>query len=361
MQKHYLLLLTLLLYLGCERPTATHYQAVVAAWYSGPPGAVIDGAPTYATIGEVLSTVPKGNTVPFMIYIRRGRYHEKLSVDKANVYFLGESRDETIIRFDASGDTPDPDGGTYGTRGCFTLRITAPDFHAENLTIENGFDYPANAAKSDEDPTKVHNPQAVAIMTSDGSDRAVFRNCKIVGYQDTVFANAGRHYFYRCQILGHVDFIFGAGQAVFDGCDIVSRDRKGKNPTGYVTAPSTQIVYPYGFLFVGNRLIKETPDLPKGSVQLGRPWHPNADPQVSGSAVFVRCYMDDHIGSTGYAPVSSTDSTGRRIWFEVKADSRFFEYGSHGPGAINSPNRPALDDIAVKWYTAAHVLDGWKP
>jgi pectinesterase len=361
MHKHYICLIILLLCLDCKRPIALHYRAVVVAGYSGTPGAVINGTPTYATIGEALSTVPKGNTEPFIIYIRKGFYYEKLSVDRANVYFFGESRDETTISYNATGDTPDPNGGTYGTWGCFTLRITAPEFRAENLTIENGFDYPSNAAKSDGDPTKVHNPQAVALMTANNSDRAVFRKCKIVGYQDPVFANAGRHYFYRCRILGHVDFIFGAGHAVFNDCDIVSRNRQGKNPTGYVTAPSTQIVCPYGFLFTGCRLVKETPELPKGSVRLGRPWHPNADPNVSGSAVFVRCYMDDHIGSEGYAPISSLDSAGRRIWFEVKADSRFFEHGSYGPGAIKSPKRPTLDDEAVKWYTAAHVLDGWIP
>jgi pectinesterase len=176
-----------------------------------------------------------------------------------------------------------------------------------------------------------------------------------------VFANAGRQYFFQCQILGHVDFIFGAGQAVFARCEIVSRNRPGKDPTGFVTAPSTPVGYPYGFLFIDCRLVKETPELPAGSVRLGRPWHPKADLRASGSAAFVNCYMDDHIGAEGYAAISSTDSAGNRIWFEVKADSRFFEYGSYGPGAIESSQRPTLDNEAVKWYTAANVLNGWIP
>lgn len=361
MFKYHIWIATLLLCIHCQKHRAPFYQAVVIAGYSGTPGAIIDGSPAFATIGEALSTVPKTNKTPFVIYIHKGFYYEKLSVDKPNVYFLGESRDETIIGYDASGDTPNPDGGTYGTWGCFTIRITALDFHAENLTIENGFDYPANAAKSDHDPTKVHHPQAVALMTDSGSNRALFHNCKITGYQDTVFANAGRHYFYQCRILGHVDFIFGAGQAVFDHCDIVSRNRKGKNPTGYVTAPSTPVRYPYGFLFIDCRLVREISEIPKGSVRLGRPWHPNADLNISGSAVFVHCYMDDHIGATGYAPISSLDSTGHLIWFEVKEDSRFFEYDTYGPGAMNSPDRPTLDDKAATWYTANHALNGWRP
>jgi pectinesterase len=361
MHKDYRWLLVLFLCLNFWQAIAKPYQAVVIAGYAGTPGAIVDRLPTFATIGEALSIVPMENIIPFTIYIHIGRYYEKLRVDKPNVYFLGENRDKTIISYDVSGDTPNPSGGTYGTWGCFTLQITAADFHAENLTIENGFDYPANALKSDDDPTKVRNPQAVALMTAAGSDRAVFRNCKISGYQDTVFANAGRHYFFQCQILGHVDFIFGAGQAVFNDCEIVSRDRPGKDPTGYVTAPSTPASYPYGFLFIDCQLVKETPELPPGSVRLGRPWHPQADLRVSGSTVFLHCFMDDHIGSEGYAPISSVDSAGQRIWFEVKADSRFFEYDSYGPGAIESSQRPTLDNEAIEWYTATQVLNGWIP
>jgi pectinesterase len=80
------------------------------------------------------------------------------------------------------------------------------------MTIENAFDYPANAAKPDSDRTKFKNPQAVALMTDLGSDRAVFANVKITGYQDTLFPNSGRSYFSKCEVWGHVDFIFGAGR-----------------------------------------------------------------------------------------------------------------------------------------------------
>ena len=75
--------------------------------------------------------------------------------------------------------------------------------------------------------------------------------------KDTLFPNSGRSYFYKCEVWGHVDFIFGAGQAVFDDCDIVSRDRGSKTNNGYITAPSTEGDQPYGFLFVHSRLKKE--------------------------------------------------------------------------------------------------------
>ncbi|MDZ7268960.1 MAG: pectinesterase family protein [candidate division KSB1 bacterium] len=346
---------------GALATLAGAQHAIVDAGYSGEPGRRVNGVPHFATIGAALLAVPANNDRPFLIFIKQGRYDEKLIVDRPFVHFLGENRDSTIISHADCSDTPAPNGGRLGMQGSFTLQIAAPDFRAENLTIANGFDYPANAARAEDDPAKVQNPQAVALMTTTGSDRAVFCNCVIKGFQDTLFADAGRHYFHACRILGHVDFIFGAGQAVFENCEIVSRDRPGRLPTGFVTAPSTAAAFPYGFLFLHCRLLKETPALPGGSVCLGRPWHPAGDPRVEGSAVFIRCFMDDHLGAEGYAPISIRDSTGQRLWFEVKPDSRFFEFESHGPGAIKSARRPTLNEKEAAYYTAAHVLNGWQP
>jgi len=357
--KYYLLLL---LVIRC--PVHAYSPAdtiVVDGRYSGEAGALMNEKSTYPTIGEALRSIKGDHDTRFVILIRKGIYREKLSVDISHVHLLGEDRDGTIISWNATADSRGPDGNPFGTRGCYTLRITKPGFKAKNLTIENSFDYPGNMAKMDGDATIIANPQAVALMTSGASDRAAFINCVIRGYQDTLFPDSGRHYFLRCRILGHVDFIFGAGQAVFEDCDIISRNREGKNPTGYISAPSTSISHPFGFFFTACRLLKETPDVPAGSVRLGRPWHPGADPKADGSAVFVRCFMDDHIGPIGYASISSRDSTGRKVVFDMEKDSRFFEFKSVGPGAVQSPGRPVLDEDAAAWYTADNVLNGWKP
>lgn len=268
------LIITGFLYLTGAGPAVSSYDVIVMLGFSG---TRIKGTPAYTTISQALATVPKDNKKPFVIFIHKGRYYEKLNIDKANVCLIGENREETIITFAACGETTDANGKPYGTGGCCTLGVTAPDFYAENLTIANGFDYPANEAKNVTDQTKVRKTQAVAFMTGPGSDRTVLRNCSLVGYQDTLFANCGRHYLHSCRISGHVDFIFGAGQAVFNDCEIVSCNRPGKNPTGFITAPSTASKYPYGFLFTNCRLVKENSEVPAGSVRLGRPWHPNAD------------------------------------------------------------------------------------
>ncbi len=339
---------------------AAHYAAIVDAKFHGTDGDSATGTPTFRSLGAALTALPPNGVGRAAILMRNGRYHEKLTVDRPYVSIVGESRDSTILTYDAAADTPNPGGGTYGTRGSFTLRIVAPDFRADNLTIENAFDYPANVAKPDSDRTKLKNMQAVALMLDLGSDRATFVNVKITGFQDTLFPNSGRSYFARCEVWGHVDFIFGAGQAVFDDCDIVSRDRGSKTNNGYVTAASTDAGQSFGFLFIHSRLKKEHPEMAPNSVTLGRPWHPFANPRAVASVAFIDCWMDDHIGERGWDRMSSVDSTGTRVWYEPSS-ARFAEYGTRGPGAIHGDARRVLSDADAARYTTGAVLSGWTP
>jgi polygalacturonase len=340
--------------------TDGRYAAIVDARFSGTDGDSSSGTPMFRSLGAALTALPPNGVGRVAIFIKNGRYHEKLTIDRPYVTLVGENRDSTVLSYDAAADTPNPGGGTYGTRGSYTLRIVAPDFRAENLTIENAFDYPANVAKPATDPSRLKNMQAVALMTDLGSDRATFVNVKLTGYQDTLFANSGRSYFYRCEVWGHVDFIFGAGQAVFDDCTIVSRDRKSATTNGYVTAASTDSAQPFGFLFIRSRLVKDNPALAQNSVTLGRPWHPFASPRANASVAFIDCWMDDHIGARGWDRMSSVDSTGTRIWYEPSS-ARFVEFGTTGPGAVASPSRPVLSAAEAARYTPSNVLAGWLP
>jgi pectinesterase len=344
-------------------PTPTQRADAVVSWrYEGPDGAMRhDSARWYRTLGAALADAPmQTGARPYVILLRAGRYREKLSVTAPNVHFIGEGRERTVLTYDAAAGHRSPGGWPYGTRGSFTLRIAAPGFRMEGMTVENAFDLPANAARADTDSTKITGTQGVALMLDEGSDRAVFRDCAITGYQDTLFPNAGRAYFNRCIISGTVDFIFGWGRAVFDDCDIVSRDRGSATNNGYITAPSTHIRNPYGFVFVRSRLKKETPGMAPNSVTLGRPWHPSGNPHAIGSAVFIDTWMDDHIGATGWSPMNSTDAAGNRVENQP-GDARFFEYRSTGPGAIASPSRRVLTPEQAAAYDVVRVLDGWDP
>ncbi len=361
-------MLPLLFVLGvlAHAPPAGHVHAdarpsaIVDARYAGADGAVVDGVARFRTIGAAVAAARPDARSRYVIDIRSGRYREKVLVDRPGVTFRGEDRAQTVLSWEDNADTKGADGQPLGTRGSWTLKVVAPDFTLERMTVENAFDYIANYRKAADDPTRVKNAQALAVALGQGSDRAVFRDCVLTGHQDTLFPDAGRSYFRGCTITGSVDFIFGAGRAVFEDCDIVSRDRGNAQNNGYVTAASTPKEQTYGFVFLRDRLRKETPAMAPGSVFLGRPWHPSADPNVHSAVVYIDCRMEDHIGKEGWTRMSSVDASGTRIWYEP-ADARFYEYGSKGPGAIASPTRRTLTPEQARAYTVAKIFDGWVP
>ncbi len=154
---------------------------------------------------------------------------------------------------------------------------------------------------------------------------------------------------------GSVDFIFGAGRAVFDDCDIVSRDRFSKTNNGYVTAPSTPASQKYGFVFVNSRLKKEKPGIPANTVTLGRPWHPYANPAISSSAVFINTWMDDHIGAKGWDRMSSVDSAGTHANRPITT-----EFGTSGARRCECARaRRVLSADEARRYSTELVFDGW--
>jgi pectinesterase len=103
------------------------------------------------------------------------------------------------------------------------VQILADDFpRAENLTFEN---------------TSGNHGQALALR-ADG-DRAVFKNCRIVGWQDTLMINNGRQYFADCYIAGRVDFHLRIGDGGFRALRNPQPQRR------HITAASTPQDHPF--------------------------------------------------------------------------------------------------------------------
>jgi pectinesterase len=239
--------------------------------------------------------------------------------------------------------------------------VQAPAFTARNLTIANSFDI------NRERPAGATAFQAVALALTGASDRALIEDCDVTGFQDTLLTDAGRSLFRRCRITGTVDFIFGAGTAFFDRCEIVSRYRQmpGEGRLGYLAAPSTLIDSPYGLVFDRCRLTREA-GVPDGSVALGRPWRPTTtfpdgrygNPMAVGQAVFLRCWMDRHIDAKGWDPMAYNGKDGQRAWLQPQ-DARFFEFKSQGPGAMQGPVRRQLSATEAAAFSSARVLGGW--
>nr|BFE82470.1 hypothetical protein GCM10020093_050710 [Planobispora longispora] len=233
-----------------------------------------DGSGNHTTVQEAVNAVPAGNTRPVTILVREGTYKQQVVIpaDKPYISLVGDTDDprKVVLTFDAAAKTPKPDGsGAYGTSGSASYVIGAPDFTARNLTFENSYDEVAGG-----------NSQAVAVRTT--GDRQVYENVRFIGNQDTLYANTAsatavaRQYYRNCYVEGDVDFIFGRATALFHNCVIKSLDRgSADGNNGYVTAASTEITNPYGFMIYRSHLVG---DAPAKTVHLGRPWRRAAPP-----------------------------------------------------------------------------------
>jgi pectinesterase len=331
---------------------ATAASRSASAW----PGPYITvaaaGTGDVSTIQAAVDAVPPGNAAPFTVKIRPGTYTGQVIIpaDKPHIVFRGQGPNPqaVVISDERANGTPRPGGGTWGTSGSASVTISGHDFSARNLTFANTFDEAAHP--------EFTGHQAVAVLTR--ADRIVFDNVRFLGNQDTLYLNSpdaatiSRVYLRKCYVEGDVDFIFGRATAVLDRCIVHSLNRGSASNNGYVTAASTSIANPHGFLFTQCRL---TGAAPPGTVYLGRPWHPSNDP----NAVAQTTIRDSVLGAHLKADAPWTDF-GTWPWREA----RYNEYHNRGPGAAVTADRPQLSDEQAAAYTPAAYLagaDAWDP
>ena len=283
-----------------------------------------DGSGNYRTVQEAVNAVPDQSPTRTVIRIKKGVYKEKLVVPvlKVRVSLIGEDRDQTILTFDDHAGR-----GSINTHTSHSVLIQGADFTAENITFQNTAGRTAG--------------QAVALHVE--ADRCIFRNCRIIGDQDTLFlaANRARQYFQRCYIEGTTDFIFGSSTAVFDHCTIFSKK------DSHITAAATPVEQAYGFVFLDCRLEADTTLATK--VSLGRPWQPHA------SVTYLRTYMGPHIRPGGWDNWKNPEN---------EKTARYAEFRSTGPGAAPTKRvawARQLTKQEAKQYTLQHIFAGQQP
>ena len=281
-----------------------------------------DGSGDVRTVGEAISKVPANNRSRIAIRIKTGTYNEqvRIPVDKPYISFIGDSAENTKITFNLSNKA------AGSTSASYSVYIGGHDFRAENISFENSFGVGS---------------QAVAVLVE--ADRAVFRNCRFLGWQDTLYAKNGRQYYQNCYIEGSVDFIFGQAAAVFDNCTINCK------ADGYIAAPMRfSADEPSGFVFLDSTVTSENT---KDGVYLGRPW------RDYGRAVFINTKMNAAIRPEGW-----------NHWLPEREKTAYFgEYHSTGSGA-NTVQRVRwaheLNEADIKSFLPENFLkgrDGWNP
>lgn len=128
------------------------------------------------------------------------------------ITFLGESAESTVLTYNRKACDKKADGSEYTILDCPTVIVDASNFIAKGITFEN------SSPKPDDFD---YNSQAPAIRVS--GDNCAFYDCAFLGWQDTLYADQGKHYYKDSRIEGNVDFILGYASAVFDNCTIYSR------------------------------------------------------------------------------------------------------------------------------------------
>ncbi|WP_159523675.1 pectinesterase family protein [Sunxiuqinia indica] len=309
-----------------------------------------DGSGDFTKIQDAINAVESNSDRQTIIYIKRGLYStEKIIVpaEKKNVYLIGESRDETIISYHIydcpDGKCPTEDAALWSgenIRTSATLTIIGNGFRAENLTIENT-------------AGPVGQAQAITVR----ADRVVFFNCNLTGYQDTIYfwSDGKRCYMENCLVVGRTDYIYGGGIAFFQSCEI--RSWGG----GWITAPSTNREFDYGFVFHECQLTYAANSPRAGDdgalVRFGRPWHEY--PKVA----WLYCEMTEKIHPEGWG------DTWNMEYAATSTDLHLYEYGNSGAGAdmsgrANWAGLRALTAEEASNYTVQNVLGGndkWDP
>ncbi len=276
----------------------------------------VNGSGSFTTIQAAINAAPSGQTTPYVIFIKKGKYREVVTIpsSKPFIQLIGESMAETIISYDNYSGKPNPAGSTYGTSTSATVFVSASDCMLMNLSIENatGYGVDANAIP----PAPGDGPQALALNVS--ADRVVFYNCRFNGGQDTLFAGGGagkRNYFKNCYIDGNTDFIFGDATVIFDTCVIYPRTRLDKGTGGYVTAANTKARSGYGYVFRDCKLSKN-----RGSTNytLGRPWQSGSGGTYN-KTVFLNTSMGSNISAVGWSVFDANTTPATVLYAEYNS------------------------------------------
>jgi len=284
-----------------------------------------DGLTKFLHIQNALDHAPEpGPNGRLFIHIRPGIYDERIYVSqwRPRTTLLGEGKTpaDVVITGNMTARTT---GSTFFSE---TAEILADDFQADNVTFEN---------------TAGNTGQALAISVT--ADRAIFKHCRFLGFQDTVFANYGRQYYVDSYISGAVDFIFGNAAAVFDRSEI------HVIAPGYLTAQSrTSDTQQTGFVILHSKVTEG--DLGGKTFALGRPWRDHA------RVVFIGTELSPSVLPGGW-----------NDWHKDPVHVVFAEAGNTGRGAKPGERvkwAQQLGTEAAKAFLPAAFLSGndhWNP
>ncbi|KAM7279020.1 hypothetical protein ACFE04_006154 [Oxalis oulophora] len=275
-----------------------------------------DGSGKFKSINDALATYPKGNKGRYVIYVKAGVYHEKVLVSKdmVNVFMYGDGPRKTIVTGKISVVL-----SNTNTMNTATFAVTGKGFVCKGMGFQN------TAGPKGE--------QAVALRVQ--ADMAVFYNCRMDAYQDTLYLQSLRQFYRNCVISGTVDFIFGDSSVIIQNSLLIVR-KPGESQKNTITAHGRKDKREVTALVIHNcRIVPEQllfAERFKIETYLGRPW------KEYSRTIVMESTLGDFIQPAGWYPWNGNQGL----------DTLYYaEYGNRGPGA-NTAQR-------VKWK-GFHVI-----
>lgn len=329
--------------------------------------------PDDGTITEALAAANKRGasaTDRFRIFIKNGTYvfdcngtttggdgktydDPRSYLQAPYVSFIGESMEGVIITNKTPDATWDNGYGAacplegIGKGDVLIIQKDGHDAYFQNLTIK----------------TSMGDSHGRDIALNDQSNRTVFKDARLWGYQDTYVSNsdAGKFYFEGGVIRGRTDYLCGKGDVFYNE---VTLQQCGGG--GYLAVPSKP--KKYGYVFNNCYIKKETKDV---TFYLGRPWG-----KGTPTASFINTKMDAAPVGEGWAEMSGgwparfaeynsfltsgtqLDLSGRKKLFGAYKDADKVEHPA------THPNDPVLTLDEAKTLTIHNVMgqdDDWDP
>ena len=263
-------------------------------------------------------------------------------IKAANISFIGEDRDATILTQDISNDDDMLFEGQFGKAHKYeeiknspVLQLDAEGTYLQDITIKSGI----NDALG----------RNLAIL--DNSTKTIYKNTLLYGYQDTWTSNkqTGMYYFEGGQVRGRTDYLCGSGDAYFKGLELLQM------ASGYAAVPSTP--KNIGWVFKDCQF-SASGDGVNGTYTLGRPW---------GKGTPVAVFIDTKMNVTPKA----------EGWNEMSGGwpKRFAEYNSTNANGVaidlssrktvfadTHENNPVLKaEEAADYSDMSRMFGDWQP
>lgn len=174
-----------------------------------------------------------------------GQNNHMTEIRKSNISLIGQSKEGVKI-----WNHPVVEGISYTA----TIQLNnTNDFYAQDLTLENQFNYWGALGGS--------SGAGGAVAFWDRGNRSILKNVALMSWQDTYYSDNSspdyRGYFENCDLAGVVDWICGNGDIWFEKCNLIVRDRTDNN----IVASGTEKSQAWGYVF-NNCTIRPETDKP---------------------------------------------------------------------------------------------------